>query len=307
MKKTILLASAVGMMAFASCGGGKKADKAEEEKKDTPPVETKAEAANPKLVAEGPYEKLIAATDDSPAYVLIDKPQVNLEDFPRDKDGYYVIFDGTSLNGWRGYNKDEIPGRWSIDNGALKFSGSGIGEAQENDGGDIIFAHKFKNFELAFDWKIAKGANSGVFYYAQEIKGEPIYISSPEYQILDNENHEDAKAGENGNRKSASLYDMIPANPQNAKPFDQWNTGSIIVSKGTVFHKQNDKTVVEFHLWTPKWKELIANSKFAPGGDFPLAYGLMTNLGGASKEGYIGFQDHGDDVWFKNIRIKVLD
>ncbi|MDR1224211.1 MAG: DUF1080 domain-containing protein [Tannerella sp.] len=305
MNKTILVASAVGMMVFASCGGGKKADKADEEKKDAP-VETKMEA-DPKLVAEGPYEKLIPATDNSPAYVLIDKPQVNLEDFPKDKDGYYVIFDGTSFKGWRGYNKDKVPARWTIEDGTLKFNGSGIGEAQEEDGGDIVFARKFKNFELAFDWKVAKASNSGILYLAQEIKGEPIWISSPEYQILDNENHEDAKAGEDGNRQSASLYDMIPAKPQNSKPFGQWNTGSITVSKGTVFHKQNGKTVVEFHLWTPKWKELIANSKFKPKGDYPLAYGLLTNLGGPNHEGYIGFQDHSDDVWFKNIRIKVLD
>ena len=246
MNKTILLATAACMLAFASCGGGKKADSSTEEKTDTP-VETKSEV-NPKLVAEGPYEKLIPATDESPAYVLIDKPQINLEDFPKDKDGYYIIFDGKTFNGWRGYNKDAVPARWTIEDGAIKFNGTGFGEAQESDGGDIIFTHKFKNFELAFDWKVAKGANSGIFFHAQEIKGEPIYISSPEYQILDNENHADALAGEDGNRKSASLYDMIPAKPQNSKPFNEWNTGSIIVSKGTVFHKQNGKTVVEYHL-----------------------------------------------------------
>ncbi|HCC52381.1 MAG TPA: DUF1080 domain-containing protein [Porphyromonadaceae bacterium] len=306
MKKTILVVSAVGMMVFASCGGGKKADKAAEEQKEAP-VETKAEVVDPKLVAEGPYEKLIAATAESPAYVLIDKPQVNLEDFPKDKDGYYVIFDGKTFNGWRGYNKDSVPGRWIIEDGALKFNGAGFGEAQEADGGDIIFTHKFKNFELAFDWKVAKGSNSGVFFHAQEIKGEPIYISSPEYQILDNVNHEDAKQGKDGNRQSASLYDMIPAKPQNSKPFGEWNTGSITVSKGSVFHKQNGQTVVEYHLWTPKWNELIKNSKFAPGGDFPLAFKLLTNLGGDNREGYIGFQDHNDDVWFKNIRVRIIE
>lgn len=293
-------------MAFTSCGGGKKAENTED-KKEEAVVEEKAEVVDMKLVAEGPYEKLIPATDESPAYVLIEKPLVNLDDFKKDKDGYYVIFDGTSFNGWRGYNKDAVPTRWVIEDGCLRFKGTGIGEAQEADGGDIIFAHKFKNFELSFDWKVAKASNSGVFFHAQEIKGEPIYISCPEYQILDNENHADAMAGEDGNRKSASLYDMIPAKPQNAKPFGEWNTGSIVVFKGTVFHKQNGKTVVEYHLWTPKWIELIKNSKFAPGGDFPLAYSLMTNLGGANKEGYIGFQDHSDDVWFKNIRVKILD
>ena len=301
MKKSILLLSAVCLIALTSCGGGKKA----EEKKDVP-VETKA-AVDPNLVAENQYETLIPATDQSPAYVLINKPQVNLDDIQKDKDGYYIIFDGKTFNGWRGYNKDQVPARWTIDEGALKFNGSGIGEAQEADGGDIIFTRKFKNFELTFEWKVAKGSNSGVLFYAQEVKGAPIWYSSPEYQILDNENHADALAGENGNRKSASLYDMIPAKPQNAKPFDEWNTGSIIVSKGSVFHKQNGKTVLEYHLWTPKWNEMIKNSKFAPDGEFPLAFTLLTNLGGENKEGYIGFQDHSDDVWYKNIKVKVLD
>jgi hypothetical protein len=302
MKTIVLLASLMVVTgSLASCGGGKKSEKAAAETAEI------AEAVDPKLVAEGQYEKLIPAAGETPAYVLIDKPQVKLEDFSKDKEGYYVIFDGTSFKGWRGYCKDKMPGKWTIDDGALKFNGTGIGEAQEKDGGDIIFAYKFKNFELAFDWKVSKGANSGVFFLAQEIKGEPIYISSPEYQILDNANHVDALAGEDGNRQSASLYDMIPAKPQNSKPYGEWNTGSIIVAKGTVFHKQNGKTVVEYHLWTPKWSELIANSKFKPGGGFPLAYGLLTNLGGADHEGYIGFQDHGDDVWFKNIRIKILD
>jgi len=304
MKKSILFLSAICLVAFTSCGGGKKAEKAEETK--DAPVETKAEV-DPNLVAENQYETLIPATDQSPAYVLVNKPQINLDDIQKDKDGYYIIFDGKTFNGWRGYNKDKVPVRWTIDDGSLKFNGSGIGEAQESDGGDIIFTHKFKNFELTFEWKVSKGANSGVLFYAQEVKGAPIWYSSPEYQILDNENHADALAGENGNRKSASLYDMIPAKPQNAKPFGEWNTGSIIVSKGSVFHKQNGKTVLEYHLWTPKWNDMIKNSKFAPDGEYPLAFTLLTNLGGENKEGYIGFQDHGDDVWYKNIKVKVLD
>lgn len=252
-------------------------------------------------------ETVIPATDETPAYVLINKPQVNLDEFAKDNDGYITLFDGANFNGWRGYNKDSVPGKWIIEDGAIKINGSGQGEAHVADGGDIIFAHKFKNFELAFDWKVAKGANSGIFYLAREIKGEPIWISSPEYQILDNINHLDATLGENGNRQSASLYDMIPAVPQNAKPVGEWNQGGILVYKGTVVHKQNGKNVLEYHLWTPQWNELVANSKFKPGGDFPLAYTLLTNLGGDEHEGYIGLQDHGDDVWYKNIRIKILE
>lgn len=217
-----------------------------------------------------------------------------------------VLFDGTSLDGWRGYGKTEVPSRWTIEDGCLKFNGSGGGEAQTLEGGDIIFDQKFKNFELELEWKVAKGSNSGIFYLAQEIPGQPIYISAPEYQILDNANHPDAKLGKDGNRQSSSLYDMIPANPQNFKGDGEWNTGKIMVYKGTVVHGQNGENTVEYHLWTPAWTDMLQESKFSQE-KWPLAFELLNNLGGENHEGYIGLQDHGDDVWFKNIRVKVLD
>ena len=177
----------------------------------------------------------------------------------------------------------------------------------------MIFAHKFKNFELTFEYKISKGGNSGIFVLAQEVpvegkpgEFEPIYISAPEYQVLDNENHPDAKMGKDGNRQAASLYDMIPAKPQNAKPAGEWNTGSIMVFKGTVLHQQNGESVVEYHLWTPRWTEMLQASKFSEEA-WPLAFSLLNNLGGDNHEGFIGFQDHGDDVWFRNIKVKVMD
>ena len=250
-----------------------------------------------------------------PEYKELDKAQVDISKYTADKDGYITLFDGKSTEGWRGYGKDNLPGKWSIDNGALKISGAGKGEAQEKDGGDIIFAHKFKNFILELEWKVAKGSNSGIFYLAQEIeakdkdgnmKMEPIYISAPEYQVLDNVNHVDAMAGKDGNRQSASLYDMIPAKPQNSKPFGEWNKAEIVVSKGTVFHKQNGETVVEYHLWTPEWTKMLEESKFSKE-KWPIAFELLNNCGGPNREGYIGLQDHGDDVWYRNIRIKVLD
>lgn len=216
------------------------------------------------------------------------------------KDGFVTLFDGKTFTGWRGYNRTDMPGAWTIEDGAIKINGSGKGEAGAKDGGDIIFDKKYKNFELTFEWKVAKGSNSGVFYLSQEVKDEPIYKSSPEYQILDNANHPDAMLGNDGNRKSASLYDLIPATPQNSKPFGEWNTGKILVYKGTVVHSQNGKNVVEYHLWTSDWKTMVDNSKFKGWENF-------INAGGENQEGFIGLQDHGDDVWYRNIKIKVLD
>ncbi len=285
MKKILLFAAcAAAVMCLASCKNKKAAPAAEE-------------------------------TSTVPAYEVVEKPQVDLAGFPVDDEGYIVIFDGTSLNGWRGYGKDNVPARWTIEDGCLKFSGTGAGESQSGDGGDIIFAKKFKNFEMKFDWKISKGGNSGVFFLAQEVttkkedgtvQYEPIYISSPEYQVLDNANHPDAKLGKDNNRQSASLYDMIPAVPQNQNPFGEWNSGSIMVYQGTVVHGQNGENVVEYHLWTPQWTELLQASKFSQE-KWPLAFELLNNLGGPNHEGYIGFQDHGNDVWFRNIRVKILD
>ncbi|MDR3142207.1 MAG: DUF1080 domain-containing protein [Tannerellaceae bacterium] len=221
-------------------------------------------------------------------------------------DGSITIFDGKSLDGWRGYNKTDVPSRWVVEDGAIKLNGAGGGEAQESDGGDLIYDQKLKNFEFEFEWKVAKGSNSGVFILIQEIEGEHAYISAPEYQILDNENHPDAKLGKDGNRMAASLYDMIPAKPQNAKPFGEWNKGKILCYKGTVVYYLNDEAVVEYHLWTPQWKEMLDKSKFSKE-EWPLAYELLLNCGGPDREGFIGFQDHGDDVWFRNIKVKILD
>lgn len=135
------------------------------------------------------------------------------------QDEWITLFDGTGFDGWRGYGRTDMPKAWTIEDGALKINGSGQGEAGAKDGGDIIFDRKFKNFELTFEWKVSKGGNSGIFYLAQEVQGDPIWKSSPEYQILDNVNHVDAKLGKSGNRQSASLYDLIPAVPQNSKPW----------------------------------------------------------------------------------------
>ncbi|MHB9054542.1 MAG: 3-keto-disaccharide hydrolase [Paludibacteraceae bacterium] len=271
-------------------------------------------ACNGAKKADAKGENVDSVKTEVPQYTVLDKPQVDLSKFKTDKDGYIEIFNGKDFTGWRGYGKDTVPGKWKIENGAIKFNGSGGGEAQGTDGGDLIFGHKFKNFELLLEWKVSKGGNSGIFYLAQEVSTkkdgkdqmEPIYISAPEYQVLDNANHPDAKLGKDNNRQSASLYDMIPAVPQNQKPFGEWNTAKIMVYKGTVVHGQNNENVVEYHLWTPQWTEMLQASKFSQK-KWPLAFELLNNCGGANREGYIGLQDHGDDVWYKSIKIKILD
>ena len=271
---------------LASCGGGAKKSNATEE------------AVAPTTTAVS-YSKSLKA------------PETDSLNLPIDADGYITIFDGKSLDGWRGYGKDKVPSRWIIEDGCLKFCGTGTGEGQTGEGGDLIFAHKFKNFEL----EISKGGNSGIFYLAQEVTSkdkdgnevlEPIYISAPEFQVLDNANHPDAKLGKDNNRQAASLYDMIPAVPQNAKPFGEWNKAKIMVYKGTVVHGQNDENVLEYHLWTKQWTEMLQASKFSEE-KWPLAFELLNNCGGENHEGFIGVQDHGDDVWYRNIRVKVLD
>jgi len=116
-------------------------------------------------------------------------------------------------------------------------------------------------------------------------------------QILDNENHPDASRGRDGNRKSGSLYDLIPANPQNARPVGEWNSIEIICLQGKVVHRQNGVKVLEYELWTPEWKVLVNKSKFP---------GLNPDWENIAKEGVIGLQDHGNDVWFRNIKIRAL-
>ena len=212
------------------------------------------------------------------------------------EDGWVLLFDGKTFDGWRGYNKETFPeSGWTIEEGTLKCIHSGTGEAGA--GGDVVYEKTFSNFHLKLDWMIEEGGNSGIFYLGQEIPGQKIWHTSPEMQVLDNERHPDALKGKDGNRKAGSLYDLIPADPQNSKPALEWNSVEIIVNKGTVTHIQNGETVLEYQLWTDEWKELVAGSKFPP---------KNPDWANVSSEGYIGIQDHGDVVWYRYIKIKEL-
>ncbi len=209
------------------------------------------------------------------------------------KDGWVLLFDGKSFDGWRKCNATEMAANWSIDDNSMKVArGQRAGAGQ---GGDILFgAKQFKNFELSIDWKIEKAGNSGIFYYVQEVAGKPIYYAAPEVQVLDNWNAGDNKLS---NHLAGSLYDILPALPQNAKPAGEWNTIVIRVKDGVVTHTQNGVEVVKYELWTPQWYEMVSKSKFK---DWP---GFKE---GPAKEGYIGLQDHGYDCWFRNIKIREL-
>lgn len=210
---------------------------------------------------------------------------------PEEKEaGWQLLFNGKTTKGWHSFQKKNVTG-WIVENGNLIALGQG-GDI----GGDIVSDQNFENFELKLEWKISAEGNSGIFYLAQEKPDQPIYKSSPEMQVLDNAKHPDAKLGKDGNRQAGALYDLIPAVPQNAKAAGEWNQVKILVYKGTVVHSMNGENVLEYHLWTQDWKDLCANSKFKDWDDF-----INT-----AEEGYIGLQDHGDDVWYRNIKIKEL-
>lgn len=212
------------------------------------------------------------------------------------KDGWELLFNGKNFDGWRQYNGEAMPPNWTLEEGAMKvFLGEGKIEGR-GAGGDIIFSdRKFKNFELSIDWKASEMANSGIFYNIREVQGKPIYYAAPEIQILDNEHATDNKID---THLAGSLYDMLAADPSTVNPAGEWNTVVIKIQDGKVTHSMNGTQVVSYTLWTDEWDQLVENSKFK---NFP---GFTE---GISKDGYIGLQDHGYTVWFRNIKIKTQD
>ena len=196
--------------------------------------------------------------------------------------GWTLLFDGRSLDGWRGYNRQDLPGGWAVEDGTL---------ARVGPGGDIITEAQFEDFELTFEWKVETGGNSGVFYRAAEGQ-ELIYHSAPEYQVLDDANHRD---GQSPLTSAGSDYALHPAPRGAVKPAGEWNSGRILVDGDRVEHWLNGSKTVEFERHTEEWAELVRSSKFV---EWP-AYGM-------ADVGHIGLQDHGDPVWYRNMKLRVL-
>jgi len=208
---------------------------------------------------------------------------------------WVLLFNGKDFKGWRQCNGTAMPKNWAIEDNTMKvFTGEGKTPGSGANG-DIVFGDKkFKNFELSVEWKASKAANSGIFFNVREVPGQPVYYAAPEIQILDNVDATDNKLP---SHLAGSLYDMIAADPKTVHPAGEWNTIVIRVKDGKVIHTQNGVKVVEYTLWTPEWDKMVAGSKFKT---FP---GFTE---GISKEGYIGLQDHGYPVWFRNIKIREL-
>jgi len=199
-------------------------------------------------------------------------------------DEYKVLFDGSSLDRLRGYKQEEIGAGWSIDGDALYFDGTG--------GGDIITKEEFGNFELHFEWKVAEGANSGVMCRVSLGDHSP-YVSGAEYQILDDAGHGD---GKNEMTSAASLYGMCAPEGKELKKVGEWNSAKIVMNGNLLEHWLNGKKVVSIEQGSDEWKTRLGKSKFKTWEKFAK-----------NDEGHIAFQDHGDKVWFRKIKIKELD
>jgi hypothetical protein len=194
--------------------------------------------------------------------------------------GWTLLFDGTSLNGWRGYKTETPPTGWRAANGELIRDGAG---------GDLMTAEQFGDFELRFDWKVTANGNSGVIYRIATTEEYP-WQTGPEYQILHNQGHRD---GKDPITSAGSNYAVNPPVKDVTKPVGEWNEGRLIARGSHVEHWLNGVKVVEYEIGSADWEARVKASKFAK----------MPNYGRV-KRGYIALQDHGDLVSYRNVKIR---
>jgi hypothetical protein len=214
------------------------------------------------------------------------------------------LFDGSSFAGWRGIESEAIPeGHWVIEGGVVrKIASSDVPTAADGQplvGGDIMTVDTYTDFELSFEWKVAPGANSGIKYnvsQAMSVASVPTTAALGfEYQVLDDDLHPDALNGET--RQAAALYDMIPPSAEKSlRPVGEFNEGRIVFANGHGEHWLNGVKVLEYDVGSERFEELLAASKYAPIDGF-------ADL----RAGHIVLQDHSDDVWYRNIRIRVIE
>ena len=205
------------------------------------------------------------------------------------KAGWTLLFDGHTVDAWHGYKRpDATESRWKVEEGMLTLPPDNGRDTHGQR--DIISKDTFEQFELVFDWRIASGGNSGVKYFILEDLDSAV---GHEYQLIDDERHADAKVGPH--RQTAALYDVLPAADRPTKPAGEWNTTRIVISGQTVEHWLNGKKVLQYELNSPALNAAIAKSKFKSIDRF-----------GKRQNGHILLQDHGDQVWFRNIKIRRL-
>jgi hypothetical protein len=197
--------------------------------------------------------------------------------------GWKLLFDGKTTTGWRNFGKPTISKSWKVIDGSLVRADTAAG--------DIITVDKFRNFDLALDWKVAEKGNSGIFYRATE-EADTIWKAAPEMQVLDDARHEN---GTDPLTSAGANYALYPAPRGVVHPAGEWNHARILVNGNHVEHWLNGVKLFEYELGSADWKARVAKTKFH---EYPIF--------GTAPEGHIGLQDHGDRVEFRNIRIRML-